>query len=65
MRAVAAGGPAARADVTAGDLLTGAGGRPVRRLADLHEAIAAAGDELVLELVRRERAARAAVRPAG
>jgi DNA-binding MarR family transcriptional regulator len=65
VRAVAAGGPAARAGVSAGDLLTGAGGRPVRGLADLHEAIAAAGDELVLELVRRERAARAAVRPAG
>lgn len=65
VRAVAAGGPAARAGVTAGDLITGAGGRAVRGLADLHEAIAAAGDELVLELVRRERPARAAVRPAG
>jgi serine protease Do len=43
VRAVTQDGPAARAGIRAGDLLMAAGGRPLRSVADVHAALAAAG----------------------
>lgn len=52
VRALEKGGPAARAGVRVGDLVVGAGGRPVRSTDDLHAALDGAGPSLSLSLVR-------------
>jgi serine protease Do len=52
VRMVEEGGPADRAGVRAGDLITAAGGQAVAGVDDLHAALEAAGDTLVLSLVR-------------
>jgi serine protease Do len=52
VRMVEEDGPADRAGVRAGDLITAAGGQTVAGVDDLHTALEAAGDSLVLSLVR-------------
>jgi DNA-binding MarR family transcriptional regulator len=44
--------PAAAAGLQRGDLVTGAGGAPVRSIGDLHRAVRKAGDTLALDVVR-------------
>jgi DNA-binding MarR family transcriptional regulator len=44
--------PAAAAGLQRGDLVTGAGGAPVRSIGDLHRAVRKAGDALALDVVR-------------
>jgi putative serine protease PepD len=46
------GGPADRAGVRTGDLITAAGGQAVTSIDDLHAVLEAAGDSLVLSLIR-------------
>jgi S1-C subfamily serine protease len=52
VRMVEEGGPADRAGVRAGDLISAAGGQAVAGIDDLHAALEGAGDTLVLSLVR-------------
>jgi serine protease Do len=52
VRMVEEGGPADRAGVRPGDLITAAGGQTVTGIDDLHTVLEAAGDSLVLSVVR-------------
>ncbi len=52
IRDVTEGSPAARAGLSQGDLVVGAGGRPVRSIDDLFDALPAGGDALELTVVR-------------
>jgi serine protease Do len=52
VRMVEEGGPADRAGVRTGDLITAAGGQAVTSIDDLHAVLEAAGDSLVLSLIR-------------
>lgn len=68
VRAIDDGSPAARAGVEPGDLIGAAGGRPIRQVDDLYEALerAGAGGRLALTLVRgnEERQVEVALEPA-
>jgi serine protease Do len=52
IRGVAEDSPAARAGLSAGDLITGAGGQPVASVDDLFSALPAAGGTMELNVVR-------------
>ena len=52
VRGVESDGPAARAGIAEGDLLVTAGDAPLSSIADFHSALAAAGDEFKLVVVR-------------
>lgn len=52
VRGVEEGGPADRAGLRRGDLLTAAGGRPLRSLDDLHEVLDAGADTVEIVLLR-------------
>ncbi len=65
VRAVRPGGPAARAGVVPGDVLTGVDGRVVRGIADLYEPPgAAAGDAVTLQIARGQTPTEVRVTPA-
>jgi DNA-binding MarR family transcriptional regulator len=52
VRGVRSASPAETAGLTRGDLITSAGGEPVRTIAELQQAVAGAGADLALEIVR-------------